>query len=160
MAEAELTALDLDPARCTRIERNLERLGLQARVVRADCTKASDWWTGEPFERILADVPCSASGVARRHPDVKWLRREQDPRQFAARQSAILDALWQVLAPDGKLLYATCSVFPQENDEVVEAFVARAPRARRLALPDGSAAQWLPDAEHDGFYYALIEKQA
>jgi len=159
-ADVALTALDLDAARCGRIERNLERLRLTARVACADCTRPGDWWSGEPFDRILADVPCSASGVARRHPDLKWLRREADARQFAARQSAMLDALWQVLAPDGKLLYATCSVFPGENSEVVEAFVARAPRARRLELPDGGAAQWLPDAEHDGFYYALIEKRA
>jgi 16S rRNA (cytosine967-C5)-methyltransferase len=98
--------------------------------------------------------------VARRHPDLKWLRRAQDLRVFAARQSAILDALWQVLAPDGKLLYVTCSVFPQENETVVETFVARTRDARRVPLPDGAAEQWLPSEEHDGFYYALIEKQA
>jgi 16S rRNA (cytosine967-C5)-methyltransferase len=159
-ADVELTAIDADAARCPRIERNLERLRLKAQVICGDCTKPGEWWMGKPFDRILADVPCTASGIARRHPDIKWLRRAQDSRQFAARQSAILDALWQVLAPNGKLLYATCSVFPQENDEVVQAFVARTERARRLALPDGSAPQWLPDAEHDGFYYALIEKQA
>jgi 16S rRNA (cytosine967-C5)-methyltransferase len=159
-SEVEVTALDVDAARCARIERNLERLRLRAQVRIADCTQPAAWWSGAPFDRILADVPCSASGIARRHPDVKWLRRAQDLQQFAARQSVILRALWQVLAPGGKLLYATCSVFPRENSEVVEAFVADTPGARELALPDGGAAQWLPDAGHDGFYYALIEKQA
>jgi 16S rRNA (cytosine967-C5)-methyltransferase len=159
-AGVELTALDVDTARLARLERNLSRLALRANLARADCTRLADWWNGVPFDRILADVPCSASGIARRHPDLKWLRRAQDLPAFAARQSAILDALWQVLAPDGKLLYVTCSVFPQENEEVVEAFVARTGDARRVPLPDGSAEQWLPDAEHDGFYYALIAKQA
>jgi 16S rRNA (cytosine967-C5)-methyltransferase len=130
----------------------------------ADCTQLERWWDGVPFDRILADVPCSASGIARRHPDIKWLRRSADLAGFAARQSAILDALWQALRPDGKLLYATCSVFPQENDAVIEAFIARqrasGARAVRLALPDGAPAQGLPDAERDGFYYALIHKQA
>jgi 16S rRNA (cytosine967-C5)-methyltransferase len=105
-------------------------------------------------------VPCTASGITRRHPDIKWLRRASDLGQFAARQALILDALWRVLRPGGKLLYATCSVFPQENDVVIDAFVGRASRARRLALPDGAAAQGLPDAERDGFYYALIRKPA
>ena len=160
LADVDLTALDIDAARCERTRRNLERLGLKADVRNADCTRPGEWWTGKPFDRIVADVPCTASGVARRHPDIKWLRREQDLRQFASRQAAMLDVLWQVLAANGKLLYATCSVFAQENEEVVEAFVARTPGARRAPLPDGAAAQGLPDGERDGFYYALIEKQA
>jgi 16S rRNA (cytosine967-C5)-methyltransferase len=160
IAGVALTALDANAARLARLERNLSRLSLRAELVRADCTRLTEWWNGVAFDRILADVPCSASGVARRHPDLKWLRRAQDLPAFAARQSAILDALWQALAPDGKLLYVTCSVFPQENEEVVEAFAARTRGARRLPLPDGAAEQWLPGAEHDGFYYALIEKQA
>jgi len=163
-AQIALTALDADAARCGRLERNLARLGLGARVVNADCTRPGDWWDGTPFDRILADVPCSASGIARRHPDIKWLRRANDVAAFAVRQSEILDALWQVLGPDGKLLYATCSVFPQENDEVIEAFLARRRRsgggAERLPLPDGGSAQELPGAERDGFYYALIRKPA
>ena len=158
-ADVELTALELDAARCERLERNLARLGLNARVANADCTRPGEWWDGVLFDRILADVPCSASGIARRHPDIKWLRRSHDIAAFAARQAAILDALWQVLCPGGKLLYATCSVFPQENDAVIEAFVARAAQAVSLPLPDGAAAQGLPDAERDGFYYALIHKQ-
>ena len=160
LAEIALTALDADAARAGRITRNLERLGLAARVAIADCSQLAQWWDGVPFDRILADVPCSASGVARRHPDLKWLRRAQDIGAFAARQAALLDALWQALGAGGKLLYVTCSVFPQENESVVEAFVARAPGARRLPLADGRAAQWLPEAGHDGFYYALIEKRA
>ena len=157
-ADVAVTALDSDAARLPRLTRNLERLSLRAEMRHADCTHLGDWWRGEPFDRILADVPCSASGIARRRPDLKWLRRAQDPESFAQRQAAILDALWQALRVNGKLLYATCSVFPQENDGVIEAFVARQAEARRLQLPDGGAAQWLPDAEHDGFFYALIEK--
>jgi 16S rRNA (cytosine967-C5)-methyltransferase len=163
-ADVELTALEADPARCARLERNLARLRLAARVVSADCTRLESWWDGAPFDRILADVPCSASGIVRRHPDIKWLRRSADLAGFAVRQAAILDALWRALRPGGKLLYATCSVFPQENDAVIDAFVARqragGARAVRLALPDAAAAQGLPDAERDGFYYALIHKQA
>ena len=159
-AEVRLTALDTDAARCARLERNLARLGLEANVVNADCTRPADWWDGVPFDRVLADVPCSASGIARRHPDIKWLRRASDVAAFGARQGAILDALWRVLSPGGKLLYATCSVFPQENDAVIDAFVARTARAVRSPLADGVAAQGLPDAQRDGFYYALIQKQA
>lgn len=160
LADVALTALDADAARSKHIQLTLERLGLSATIRTADCTRLAEWWDGAPFDRILADVPCSASGVARRHPDLKWLRRAADVAAFAERQSAILDTLWQALAPGGKLLYATCSVFPQENDAVIDAFVARAPGARRLALPDGSPAQRLPDAQHDGFYYALTQKPA
>jgi 16S rRNA (cytosine967-C5)-methyltransferase len=163
-AEVHLTALEADAERCVRLEHNLARLGLAAQVIRADCTQLREWWDGAPFDRVLADVPCSGSGVARRHPDIKWLRRSTDIAEFAARQGSIVDALWQVLRPDGKLLYATCSVFPQENEAVIEAFVARQraadARAVRVPLPDGAAPQGLPDAERDGFYYALIHKQA
>jgi 16S rRNA (cytosine967-C5)-methyltransferase len=160
-ADVQLTAIDLDAERTGRIVRNLERLGLSAeKVVTADCRQPAQWWDGVPFDRILADVPCSASGVVRRHPDVKWLRRAQDIEAFAVRQGTILDALWQVLGPGGKLLYVTCSVFPQENEAVLEAFLRRAPQASRLELADGGPAQWLPGAEHDGFYHALIQKRA
>ncbi len=159
IADVELTALDADASRCARLQENLERLRLSASVLAADCTRLPDWWNGRKFERILADVPCSGSGVARRHPDLKWLRRESDLRAFAERQARILDALWQVLASDGKLLYVTCSVFPGENEDVVSAFTARTQDALRIPLPDGASAQWLPGPEHDGFYYALIKKQ-
>ena len=159
-ADVALTALDAEPLRCRRIEGALERLGLRAEVRAADCTRLVDWWDGVPFERVLADVPCSASGVVRRHPDLKWLRRSSDLPAFAARQAAILSALWRVLGAGGKLLYVTCSVFAQENEAVIDAFAPHAPGLQRLALPDGAQAQWLPDAEHDGFFYALLQKQA
>ncbi len=158
-SSVSLTALEVDPARRARIEKNLARLDLRARVVTADCSRLTDWWDGVPFDRILADVPCTASGVVRRHPDIKWLRRETDVALFAARQASILDALWRVLAQGGKLLYVTCSVFPEENDAVVGAFCARTPKARRLDLPDRTPAQLFPDADHDGFYFALLAKQ-
>lgn len=160
-AAVSLTALDADAARCGRIAGNLERLGLAAAAIRtADAARPQDWWDGVPFERVLADLPCTASGVARRHPDLKWLRRADDAAQFALRQSSMLDSLWRVLAPGGKLLYVTCSLFPRENDAVIEAFVARTAGALRLALPDGGAAQWLPEAGHDGFFHALMQRQA
>jgi 16S rRNA (cytosine967-C5)-methyltransferase len=162
--DVRLTALEADAVRCARLEHNLARLRLDAHVLNADCTRRDDWWDRIAFDRILADVPCSASGIARRHPDVKWLRRAADLAAFAARQGAILDALWPVLGPGGKLLYATCSVFPPENDAVIDAFIPRSSsiggRAVRVPLADGAPAQGLPDAERDGFYYALIQKQA
>ena len=159
-ASVRLTALDTDAARCTALEANLARLGFAARVRAADCTEPGAWWDGEPFERILADVPCTASGVARRHPDLKWLRRDADVSAFAVRQASILDALWRVLAPGGKLLYVTCSVFPEENGGALRAFAARTPTARSVPLPGGAAAQLVPGPEHDGFYFALLEKHA
>ena len=157
-AEVELTALDIDDARCADIERNLARLGLSARVRAADCCELERWWDETPFDRILADVPCSASGVARRHPDAKWLRRASDLERFAARQARILDALWRVLAPGGKLLYVTCSVFTEENGAVVDAFLERTGNARRAA--DADDVRLLPGPEHDGFFFALLEKRA
>lgn len=152
-ADLDLLALDLKPSRCRRIAENLERLGLKADIRTADCSKLNTWWDGQPFDAVLADVPCTASGVVRRNPDSKWLRREEDVASFAAAQSRILDALWQVVRPGGKLLYVTCSVFPAENGEQVSAFQARQPQARRC-----HEEQFLPTAEHDGFYYCLLEK--
>ena len=157
-ADVALTALDSDAARCAGMARDQERLGLTARIQAADCTELASWWDGTVFDRILADVPCSASGIARRHPDIKWLRRPADVPAFAARQARILDALWRTLAPGGKLLYVTCSVFPEENGAVVDAFAARTPEARRPPLPDGAAAQLLPGPGYDGFFFALLEK--
>lgn len=159
-ADVQVTALDAEPERAARIEPGLSRLGLTATVRAADCTAPDTWWDGRPFERVLADVPCTGSGVARRHPDIKWLRRAGDVRSFATRQGAILDALWRVLAPSGKLLYVTCSVFREENDAVLDAFCARTPRSRRRDLAGGAAPQRLPCAEHDGFFYGLLEKPA
>jgi 16S rRNA (cytosine967-C5)-methyltransferase len=152
-ADLHLLALDLKPARCRRIEENLDRLGLAARVLAADASKIDRWWDGQAFDAVLADVPCTASGVVRRHPDAKWLRREADIESFARTQAVLLDALWRVVRPGGKLLYATCSVFPEENTRQMESFVARQPRAVRR-----HEELLLPDAEHDGFYYCLLEK--
>lgn len=152
-ADLDLLALDIDAARTQRIEENLQRLGLRATVRVADCSAVDRWWDGRLFDAILADVPCSASGVVRRHPDIKWLRREGDIRRFAQTQTAILDALWPLLKPGGKLLYATCSVFPEENGAQIDAFLVRQPDAGRL-----HEEQLLPLEEHDGFYYALLRK--
>jgi 16S rRNA (cytosine967-C5)-methyltransferase len=154
-ADVELTALDLDAARLEVLAGNLRRLGLAAHAQVADCCDLQSWWGGTMFDRVLADVPCTASGIVRRHPDIKWLRREADVGAFAARQAGILDALWRVLIPGGKLLYVTCSVFDEENEAVVTAFVERTASARRLGAPG----QLLPDDEHDGFYFALLEKK-
>ena len=159
-AAVDVTALDIDRARSARLATNLQRLGLHARVAVGDAIEFARRHAEPCFERVLLDAPCSASGVARRHPDIKWLRRASDLAGFAQRQSSLLDALWRLVVPGGKLLYATCSVFPQENGGVIDAFLARTAGARRALLADGGPEQWLPDAEHDGFYYALIEKQA
>ena len=159
-ADIELTALDADVARVARITQNLQRLDLTATVKVADARAVDAWWDGRPFDRILADVPCSASGVVRRHPDMKWLRRDSDLAGFAATQCQIIDALWRTLAPGGTMLYATCSVFAVENKIQVEAFLGRHPDAR-LAPGDLTTAgdsYQIPDAEHDGFFYALLQK--
>lgn len=157
-ADIELTALDADAQRATRISGNLQRLGLRATVKVGDARDVAAWWDGRSFDRILADVPCSASGVVRRHPDAKWLRRDSDIAGFAATQREIVDALWRTLAPGGKMLYATCSVFGDENARQVEAFVGRHADARHLAMPVDAQTHHLPDGEHDGFFYALLQK--
>lgn len=161
LADVDLLALDADAGRAARITENLNRLGLQAEVKAADCRSHDAWWDGRPFERILADVPCSASGVVRRHPDIKWLRRETDIAGFARTQAEISEALWRVLAPGGKMLYCSCSLFPQENSLQLTAFVARHKDAQRLPIGTGKESldfQLTPQAEHDGFYYALLQK--
>lgn len=164
IADVALTALDVSGERLERVRANLERLGLRARIGAGDACEPGTWWDGVPFERILADVPCTASGVVGRHPDIKWLRRESDVAAFAQRQHRMLDALWQTLTPGGKLLYATCSVFAEENDDQVARFLERHRDAARLALPAVEndtrlpAGQLLPDGGHDGFFYALLQK--
>jgi 16S rRNA (cytosine967-C5)-methyltransferase len=160
-ADLELVALDADPERAQRVEQQLARLGLSASVKAADCRQTQSWWDGRPFERILADVPCSASGVARRHPDIKWLRQADDVAGFATQQAEILDALWPTLAVGGKMLYVTCSIFAEENSLQVARFASRHADCQRLAFADGSLeAHWLPGPEHDGFYFALLQKHS
>jgi len=158
LADCALTALDSDPARLQRVHDNLARLGFSARIVCGDCASPATWSDGATFERILLDAPCTASGVVKRHPDIKWLRRESDIAQLAATQGRMLDALWQLLATGGKLLYATCSVFPQENAKTIDSFLARTRDAGRAPLAGLEDGQLLPDARHDGFFYALLEK--
>ncbi len=163
LADATLTALDHDAARLARVNDNLQRLGLSARVLCGDAADPGAWWDGVPFDRILADVPCSGSGVTRRHPDIKWTRRASDIAQFAATQHAIIDALWRLLAAGGKFLYVTCSVFREENHLQVARFIERHADAQLQTLPAAEfsaehAGQILPDAVHDGFYYALLQK--
>ncbi|WP_137937757.1 16S rRNA (cytosine(967)-C(5))-methyltransferase RsmB [Chitinivorax sp. B] len=159
-AKVGMLALDHDEGRLARVHENLGRLNLNAQVRQGDAAKPDTWWDGKLFDRILADVPCSASGVVRRHPDIKWLRRESDIAQFATQQAEILDALWPLLAEGGKLLYATCSVFPQENSEQIDAFLARHSDAVLLPLAGNAQQQLTPNARHDGFYYALLAKGA
>lgn len=164
LAQADLLALDKDEQRLERVRDNLQRLGLSARVQNGDAAHPEDWWDEKPYQRILADVPCSASGVVRRHPDIKWLRRPEDIVGFAQQQAQILGALWRTLATDGKLLYATCSVFARENRGVIEEFLRQHSDARQLPLPlpesGMNEGQLLPNDQHDGFYYALLQKQA
>ncbi|MFZ5523448.1 MAG: 16S rRNA (cytosine(967)-C(5))-methyltransferase RsmB [Pseudomonadota bacterium] len=161
LAAVDLLALDKDEKRLQRVRENLQRLGLAAQLVAGDAADPDSWWDGKTFQRILADVPCSASGVVRRHPDIKWLRRRADIAGFAAQQLGILCSLWRLMEQDGKLLYATCSVFQQENEQVIKAFLAQQPDALRLPviLPDKSEGQLLPNDQHDGFFYALLHKQ-
>jgi len=160
LAGIELTALDSDPERLKKIEQTLQRLKLDAHCLVGNAARPEEWWDGKPYQRILADVPCSASGVVRRHPDIKWLRREADIAGFAAQQAEILDALWRVLGSGGKLLYATCSVFAEENQQQIAQFLVRHKDAQclPLSLPTEKDGQLTPDLQHDGFFYALLLK--
>lgn len=160
LADVDMVAVDKDAKRLQRVADNLHRLELNARLLAGDAAEPATWWNGKKFDRILADVPCSASGVVRRHPDIKWLRRREDIDTFAVQQTEILQALWPLLKGDGKLLYATCSVFKQENESVIDRFLAEHADAIRLpvSLPDGSAGQLVTDPQHDGFFYALLQK--
>jgi 16S rRNA (cytosine967-C5)-methyltransferase len=169
-AAASVTALDLSSSRLERVSENLARLGLQAELRAADVAQPAQWFDGRPFDRILLDVPCSATGVIRRHPDIKILRRAKDIPALARRQSELLQATWGALKPGGRLLYTSCSVLSAENEDVVSAFLARTPGARDLTpelttawpeRPDtaGPGYQVLPgEAGMDGFYYACLVK--
>ncbi len=171
LADVDMTALDSDGARLDRVRANLSRLGLtdrNARILEGDAASPALWWDRRPYDRILLDVPCTASGVVRRHPDGKWLRRPTDVAQFAAQQQALLAAAWPLLAQGGQLLYATCSVFREENEARIAQFAAGCPDALRepLTFSDDiahSGGQLLPSAEggghnQDGFFYALLRK--
>lgn len=169
-----VTALEVDPQRARRIDQTLQRLGLldpaRAQVLVADAGQPRQWLPqagNQLFDAILLDAPCTASGIVRRHPDVRWLRRESDIAQLAAQQERLLEALWPLLAPGGRLLYCTCSVFRSEGSDQVQAFVARHTDARMLPSPghllprSGPADAGVPDngaGEHDGFFYALLHK--
>lgn len=172
---AGLVALDIDAGRVQRIEDNLRRLGLSARMVTGDAARPADWWDGRPFDRILLDAPCSATGVIRRHPDIKSLRRATDIETLAEMQAHLLDAVWPLLAPGGMLLYATCSVLRRENELQIDGFLQRHADAQERTL-DGQwgravrhGRQILPGDEGeqspgrgggmDGFYYAMLMKR-
>lgn len=160
----KLLALDSDASRLRRVRENLQRLQLQAELKGVDAGATAAWWDQQPFDRILLDAPCSGTGVIRRHPDIKWLRRERDIPALAEQQLQLLRALWSTLARGGKLLYATCSSLPAENADVIRAFLASQPDARLQVLPgqpaDGIGRIIRPgESGMDGFYYALLAKQ-
>jgi 16S rRNA (cytosine967-C5)-methyltransferase len=168
---SELVAVDIDAQRVGRIEQNLRRLNRTARLAVADVRQPASFWDGRPFDRILLDAPCSSTGVIRRHPDIKLLRRTDDIHTLATVQLEILRATFGMLAPGGRLLYCTCSLLPDENQKVVERFLETEPAARAAVLPQGDAlapgaldcgtgVQLIPGAEAgtDGFYYACLEK--
>lgn len=167
---ADLTAIDIEEDRLQRVRENLERQGFDATVIAADASDLNSWWDGAPYDRILLDAPCSATGVIRRHPDIKVLRRDSDIAPLAALQRAMLDALWPALAPGGRLLYVTCSVLAAENEKVVSAFLAAHADAREdkvlhdyniraLMCARSAGFQVLPGTQGlDGFYFAALEK--
>ena len=167
--EAQVLALDVDPVRCERIQQNLDRLKVKAQIVAADAAKPAEWWDGQSFDGILLDAPCTASGIGRRHPDVRWLRRESDVAQLAAIQAKLLKALWPLVKPGGRLLYCTCSVFKAEGESQIQTFVQHNTDAQILPSPghltpsSATSETSLRDnvmGEHDGFYYALLEKRS
>lgn len=169
LADCQVTALDIDAARCARIGQSLERLGLRAELVVADASRPQDWWQGQAFDAILLDAPCTASGIVRRHPDVLLLRREADIARLAALQATLLRSLWPLLRAGGRMLYCTCSVFRDEGDRQVQTFVGHNTDAVLLPSPGHLLPQLaangagVPDnraSDHDGFFYALLEKRA
>ena len=166
-ADVDLTAVDVDAGRLEKVSQNLQRLGLTARLLVGDATQPKTWWDEQAYDRILLDAPCSATGVIRRHPDIKVLRRIADIATLVELQAQILDAVWLLLKPGGMLLYATCSVLPRENREQVEAFVKKCPDALPVSIDaewgrtSGLGRQILPGENGmDGFYYACLKKQS
>ena len=168
LGDCDVTALDVDARRCERIAQNLQRLGLEARIVVGDAAQPGAWWDGVLFDGILLDAPCTASGIVRRHPDVRWLRRPTDIAQLAALQAQLLVSMWRLLKPGGRLVYCTCSVFRAEGDTQIQTFLAHHKDACLMPSPGHLLPQSsvpgpvFPDnlqREHDGFYYALLEKQ-
>jgi len=170
LGDFDVTAIDSDAQRLLRVKDTLARLHLQATLRAADARHPATWWDGRPFDAVLLDAPCSASGIVRRHPDVRWLRRPDDIQALSRIQAELLDALWPLLAPGGRLLYATCSIFPAEGRQQIDAFLQRQPPGSALLqpqspghllpLPDnpGPGAPGRGAALQDGFYYALIQK--
>lgn len=162
-SDLDLTAIDIDEHRLTRVRENLQRLGLQANVFAADASKPEEW-AGQPYDRILLDAPCSATGVIRRHPDIKWLRRAADIEALAKLQGEILRALWQWLQPGGTLLYATCSILQDENSQQIRQFLQETADAELVPIREGESIdqpgwQILPGQQQmDGFYYARLCK--
>ncbi|WP_455887984.1 16S rRNA (cytosine(967)-C(5))-methyltransferase RsmB [Pseudomonas rustica] len=164
---AHMVAIDLEAKRLTRVRENLDRLQLDAELIACDARDTASWWDGKPFQRILLDAPCSATGVIRRHPDIKLTRQADDIPALAALQGELLDALWPTLEVGGMLLYATCSSLPTENTEVIGAFLARTPGARELDLATEAGLRQphgrqllAQEGGHDGFYYAKLIKIA
>lgn len=164
LADIDLLALDADADRLKRVGGNLDRLGLRSErtvLKAADAATPQAWWDGRPFDAVLADVPCTASGIVRRHPDIRWLRRPDDVARTVKLQARIVDALWRTVAPGGRLLYVTCSVFPDEGERQAAAFAARHAEAQRLQAPGQLlpiAIGATPAAQRDGFFYALFAK--
>ena len=156
LADIDLTAIDQDAERLERVAQNLGRLGLSATLQCADASQR-DWWDGRLFDRILADVPCTASGIVRRHPDIRWLRRPEDSRQLAAHSAAMLDNLWGMLRPGGTLLLVTCSVWPEESAEQARRMIDHHP-ATALASPGQLMPTAESDRDHDGLFYSLLQK--
>jgi len=163
MADIELVSIDQEKDRLHKVKENLERLELHAHLKCADLTAIKSWWNEKLFDRILLDAPCSASGVVRRHVDIKWLRRSRDIDIFAKQQKIMLQAMWQLLKKGGKLLYATCSIFPDENQRVIDDFIKEHSDAKEVKWSVDSKYskyenQLIPSENHDGFFYALLEK--
>ncbi|MCK8046823.1 16S rRNA (cytosine(967)-C(5))-methyltransferase RsmB [Shewanella sp. 1CM18E] len=162
--EIKLVAVDFDAKRLERVQQNLDRLSLNAELVHGDAADIDSWWQGDKFDRILLDAPCSATGVIRRHPDIKWLRKNNDIEELAQLQSKIFDHCWKWLKPGGTLLYATCSILPQENKDQVSAFLARTPDATLIPIEEQANSsdigwQIVPGQNSmDGFYYARLVK--